>query len=130
MSYLLTGTSVNSNPVSNYAPGINQKGQDYVAQTINGTGNLTLQAGYTNAITTSIVNHNFVGAAIYVLGTSGTTPKQVQVNDVMGQATGNYAVIVSGTAGVTINGSTTSTISTAYGSKTYYNWSGNAWVAI
>ena len=130
MPYLLTGTSINSNPVSNVAPGLDRQGQDFAAKTINGTGNLTLVAGTMESLNTSILNHNFSGSATYILGVSGNSPKTVQVIDVNGNSK-FAAITVSGTANnsVTINGANALTISGNNASVTLWNWSGNAWNA-
>ncbi len=126
MSYLPSGTTYPAQ-LSDFEPGLSQKGQDYVAQVITGTGSLTTVAGVSQDVVTSIINHAYSGAAIYVLG--AFSPTQVEVNDVFGGAAGAN-IIVSGTgSNVVINGAATSSISTAFGSKTFYNWSGNSWIA-
>jgi hypothetical protein len=129
MSYLPTGTTY-STQRSNIAPGLASGGQDYAAQTINGTGNLTYVAGTSNLISTSVLNHNFSGSATYLLQASGATPQRVVINDVNGNSK-FAAITVSGVAnnGITINGSNSLTISGNNATVTLYNWSGNAWNA-
>lgn len=130
MPYLLTGTSVNSNPTSTVAPGIASQGQDFAAKTINGTGNLTYVAGTQELLTTSILNHNFSGTATYLLQPSGATPRTVQIYDVNGNSK-FAAITVSGVVNnsITINGANALTISGNNALVTLWNWSGNAWNA-
>lgn len=129
MSYLLTGTAVT--PVTQiFSPGIASKGQDFVGQFINGTGNLTTQAGVSQNVTSSIVYHNFSGTATYNLGVSGTSPAQVEVYDTGGKSAVASAIVnIFAPVGGTINGATGTTLATNFGKKTLFNYSGNAWIA-
>jgi hypothetical protein len=145
MGYLPSGTTY-PGQISTILPGINNNGNDFTATFYNNAASLTV-SGVSANVVTSRVNHNFSGAAVYVIGAPQTelqnptigyaissTPSEFTIYDVFGGA-GGANITVSGAATasgtnslVRINGALTSTaISAAYGTATYVNVSGTIW---
>lgn len=122
MVYFSSGVST-ALPQNLYGAGVLNQGQDFAQLIVNSTGQLFTTAGVAQEVLTSIVNHTFSGNATYLL--SSKTPERVQIYN-NNAYTGN-TITVSGTpAGTyTFNGSNSSTITSAYGTKTYYNISGS-----
>ena len=149
MSYLPSGTNYVA-PLSTVLPGILNNGNDFTATFYNNAASLTV-SGISANVVTSRVNHNYSGAAIYVIGLPATelqnptlgyatssTPSEFTVFDTFGGA-GGANIKVSGAAlatgavsTITINGSTApyTAITAAYGSKKFINVSGAAWIAV
>jgi hypothetical protein len=114
-SYIPSGTYTYS-PTSVYSPGLASGGQDYVAYT-------NTVSGTSNSIYTSRVEHNVSGIASYVINSA--TPSTFQVIDINGAAASKTITV----SGATINGTTSATITSAYGVKTFVKTSAGAWIA-
>lgn len=128
MSYLPSGTTYPTF-VSTFENGVNSGGQDFVANVYSSAAQVTASPN----IITSRTFQNFSGASVYFLNSS--TPVTAQVFDTFGTAgVSGAAIVISGTSGATINGASTTTISSNWGVKTLVKttqggFSGSAWIA-
>lgn len=116
-----------------YFNGGREAGQDWTTQVFNSPYDL---------IPTGVAGNAILGAGVVAVNYSGLaavpvvlpvnyekTSKKFIVMDTFGGAAGKN-IIVSGQNGETFNGAATYTISTAYGSATFLNFSGVKWNVI